>query len=104
MTKKITQAGKRVVGAAVIVRGKVAVAVAKMKVWANSNPIFRIGGGRTSFGQAPQKYRNMGIIGKVLNPISGHLERSKGILTLNWFGKKVGKNYKYHQWCIWGKC
>lgn len=35
---------------------------------------------------------------------AGDFEKSRGVVTLNWFGKKTGKKYKYHQWCVWGKC
>lgn len=74
----------------------------EIKAVVNKNPFIRIGGGRVSIGQAPSHYRKMNPILKLLNPVSIHAERSKAIITLNWFGKKVGKSYFYKQKCCGG--
>ena len=98
MAAKAVQYGARLKGVAVGA-GK------KAKSALNSNPYLRIGGGRVSIGQAPSHYRKLGPVGKLLNPVSFHGERGKGVLTLNWFGKKVAANkYIYKQKCLWGRC
>ena len=78
-------------------KGKVLTRVSSLM----SKPALRIGGGRISLGQAPQHYRKLGPIGKLANPISGHFEKSKAIVTLNWFRKANGR---YRQICLRGRC
>lgn len=98
MAKRVVQAGKKIGSAAQTVRPKAVKAIAKVKVWAK--PPIRVGGGRISIGQAPQHYRQLPRVLKLVNPVSFHFEKSKGIATMNWFRKSGGG---YRQWFIWGK-
>lgn len=105
MAKKAVQVAKNLKPAVAQQIGKkMSQAMGQVKKWANSNSLVRIGSGRISTGQAPQHYRKLSTVGKLMNPISTHFEKSKAIVTLNWFAKKTGSNYQYKQWCVWGAC
>jgi hypothetical protein len=99
MTAKVTQYAAKVSGGFKATISRSVNNLNKKYPWTNSNPILRVGNGRVSLGQAPQHFRKMGILGKIVNPVSGHFEGRIGVITVNWIKIKG----RYVQIKLWGR-